>query len=61
MRRHPGGASEPPLGSAPQISGSLLFRLSALRAAQFFARQFLMEGLATIDADLAAFVFSAHA
>jgi hypothetical protein len=41
-------------------SGGLLLRLSALRAAQLFTRQFLMKGLATIDADLAAFIFSAH-
>jgi hypothetical protein len=42
-------------------SGRFLFRLSALGTAQLFARQFFVEGLATVDADLAAFVFSAHA
>ena len=41
-------------------SGGFLLRLSALGTAQLFARQFLMEGLATIDANLAAFIFSAH-
>jgi hypothetical protein len=60
MRRLAGGASELPQRTR-LTSGSLLFRLSALRAAEFFACQFLVEGLATIDADLAAFVFSAHA
>ncbi|MBV9327906.1 MAG: hypothetical protein JO352_29685 [Chloroflexi bacterium] len=42
-------------------SGGLFFCLSALGAAQFFAGQLLVERLATIDADLAAFIFSAHA
>jgi hypothetical protein len=41
--------------------GGFLFRLSALGAAQLFTCQFLVEGLATVDADLAALVFSAHA
>jgi hypothetical protein len=40
--------------------GGFLLRLSALSAAQLFTRQFLMKRLATIDADLAAFIFSAH-
>jgi hypothetical protein len=42
-------------------SGGLLLRLSTLGAAELFTRQFLVKGLATIDADLAAFIFSAHA
>jgi hypothetical protein len=42
-------------------SGCFLFGLSALGAAQFFAGQFFVKRLATIDADLAAFIFSAHA
>ena len=42
------------------VLGGLLFRLSALGAAQLFTRQLFVERLATIDADLAAFVFSAH-
>jgi hypothetical protein len=41
-------------------SGGFLFSLSALGAAKLFAGQFLVKGLATIDADLAAFIFSAH-
>jgi hypothetical protein len=41
-------------------SGGFLLRLSALGTAQLFARQFLVKGLATIDADLAALIFSAH-
>jgi hypothetical protein len=41
-------------------SGGLLLCLSALRTAELFTRQLLVEGLATIDADLAAFIFSAH-
>src|ERR1700687_3633827 len=40
--------------------GGLLFRLPALGAAQLFTRQLFVERLATIDADLAAFIFSAH-
>jgi hypothetical protein len=40
--------------------GGLLLGLSALGATQLFTRQFFVERLATIDADLAAFVFSAH-
>ena len=40
--------------------GGLFLSLSALGAAQLFARQLFVERLATIDADLAAFVFSAH-
>src|SRR5262249_17672758 len=42
-------------------SGRFLLRLPALGAAQLFTRQFLVEGLATVDTDLAAFIFSAHA
>jgi hypothetical protein len=42
------------------VLGGLLLGLAALGAAQLFARQFLVERLATIDADLAAFIFSAH-
>jgi hypothetical protein len=42
-------------------SGGLLLRLAALGAAQLFAREFFVKGLATGNADLAAFVFSAHA
>ena len=40
--------------------GGFLFRLSALGATQLFTRQLFVEGLATVDADLAALVFSAH-
>jgi len=42
------------------ISGGFLLGLSALGAAELFAGQFLVKCLATIDADLAAFIFSAH-
>src|SRR5260370_42657597 len=42
------------------LLGGLLLRLAALGAAQLFTRQFLVERLATVDADLAAFIFSAH-
>jgi hypothetical protein len=42
-------------------SGGLLFRLSALGATQFFAGELFVERLATIDANLAALIFSAHA
>ena len=41
--------------------GGLLFRLPALGTAQLCTRQLLVKGLATVDADLAALVFSAHA
>jgi hypothetical protein len=47
------------LSAAPL--GGFLFRLAALGTAQLFTRQFLVEGLATIYADLTTFVFSAHA
>jgi len=40
--------------------GGLLLGLSALGATQLFTGQLLVERLATIDADLAAFIFSAH-
>src|SRR3954449_11314871 len=42
-------------------SGGLLFRLSALGATELFAGQLLVKRLATVDANLAAFIFSAHA
>src|SRR5690242_20257791 len=45
---------------ASRRSGGFLLRLSALGAAQLFTGQFLVKGLATIDANLAAFIFSAH-
>jgi hypothetical protein len=41
-------------------SGGLFFRLAALGAAELFARQLLVEGLAAVDANLTALVFSAH-
>jgi hypothetical protein len=45
---------------ADRASGGFLFRLPALGAPQLFARQLLVKGLATVDADLAALIFSAH-
>jgi hypothetical protein len=61
MRRQPGGAHSSLLALLQGRSGGLLLGLSALRAAELFTRQFLMKGLATIDTNLAAFIFSAHA
>ncbi len=45
---------------SPDVLGGLLLSLAALGAAQLFTCQFFVERLATIDADLAALVFSAH-
>src|SRR5437762_5663452 len=41
--------------------GGLLFRLAAFGTAEFFARQLFVKGLAAVDADLSALIFSAHA
>ena len=60
MRRQVGGAILSPDFCVTGFSGGFLFRLSALRTAQLFTRQLFMKGLATNNADLAAFVFSAH-
>src|SRR3954451_19103011 len=49
-----------PTSECLSLSGGFLFRLAALGAAQLFARQFFVERLAAIDANLTAFVFSAH-
>jgi hypothetical protein len=51
----------PKKGLSAELLGGFLLRLSALGAAQLFTGQFLVKRLATIDADLAALVFSAHA